>query len=52
MASRAYIKVNCPNLSHKEKGLQKKNNNSGKAKRAYIVWEDNTTSSSTLKEDE
>jgi len=48
-----HIKVKCPNLVHKEKDLEKKKSRSEKAKRAYIAWEDNDTSSSSLsKEDE
>jgi len=38
---------------HKEKGQEKKNRKNGRAKRVYIAWEDNDTSSSFFsKEDE
>jgi len=47
------MKVECPNLEHKEKGMDKKNNKTKKAKRAYIAWEDNATSSNySSKEDQ
>jgi len=39
-------------LQPKDKAPEKKNNKSGKTRRAYIAWEDNATSSSCSSEEE
>jgi len=46
------MKAECPSIATKEKATEKKNNKSGKTRRAYIAWEDNATSSSCSSEDE
>jgi len=46
------MKVECPSIATKDKAPEKKNNKSGKTRRAYIAWEDNATSSSCSSEDE
>jgi len=47
-----HMKAECPSIATKEKATEKKNNKSGKTRRAYIAWEDNATSSSCSSEDE
>jgi len=49
-----HIKVDCPNNESKERGASKKIERKGKARRAYIAWQDNddSSSSSSSKEDE
>jgi len=42
-----HIKTDCPSIAIKDKAPDKKNNKSGKSRRAYIAWEDNATSSSS-----
>jgi len=42
-----HIKVDCPNNESKERGASKKFEKKGKAKRAYIAWQDNHVSSSS-----
>ena len=42
-----HIKVDCPNNENKERGASKKGEKKGKAKKAYIVWQDNEVSSSS-----
>ena len=45
--------MECPNLSYKEKGFEKKSIKGGKTRRTYITWEDNATSCNiSTKEDE
>ena len=39
-----HIKVDCPSMTNKDKGQEKKSNRVGKTRRAYIAWEDNDTS--------
>ena len=39
-------------MQPKDKAPEKKNNKSGKTRRAYIAWEDNATSSSCSSEEE
>jgi len=39
------MKVDCPSLINKEKTHEKKTNKLGKGRKAYIAWEDNSTSS-------
>ena len=46
-----HIKVECPNNEVKEKGEFKKEKK-GKAKKAYIAWDDNDFSSSSSSDDE
>jgi len=47
-----HIKVDCPNLSNKEKPTERKSYKAGKTKKAYIAWEDNaSTSNSSSQED-
>ena len=41
------MKTDCPNLANKEKNIDKKNYKAGKGRKAYIAWEDNTSSSSS-----
>ncbi len=41
-----HIKVDCPNNETKEREASKKFEKKGKAKRAYIAWQDNDVSSS------
>jgi len=41
-----HMKAECPSTATKDKAPEKKNNKSGKTRRAYIAWEDNVTSSS------
>jgi len=41
------VKTDCPNLANKEKNIDKKNYKAGKGRKAYIAWEDNTSSSSS-----
>ncbi len=41
------IKVDFPNNENKERGASKKGEKKGKAKRAYIAWQDNEVSSSS-----
>ena len=36
-----HIKADCPNNENKERGASKKFEKKGKAKRAYIAWQDN-----------
>jgi len=38
-----HMKVECPSIAAKDKAPEKKNNKSGKTRRAYIAWEDNAT---------
>jgi len=40
-----HIKIDCPNNESKEKGASKKFEKKGKAKGAYIGWQDNDVSS-------
>ena len=47
-----HMKAECPSIATKDKAPEKKNNKSGKTRRAYIAWEDNATSSSCSSEDE
>jgi len=47
-----HIKVGCPSLANKEKGLEKRSSRTGKTKRAYIALEDNNTSSSISSKEE
>jgi len=47
-----HMKVECPSIATKDKAPGKKNNKSGKTRRAYIAWEDNATSASCSSEDE
>jgi len=42
-----HIKVDCPNNENKERGASKKGEKKGKAKKAYIAWQDNEVSSSS-----
>jgi len=42
-----HIKADCPNNENKERGASKKGEKKGKAKRAYIAWQDNEVSSSS-----
>ena len=42
-----HIKADCPNNENKERGASKKCEKKGKAKKAYIVWQDNEVSSSS-----
>jgi len=49
--SQGHIKSECPNNEVKEKGDFKREKN-GKAKKAYIAWEDNDVSSSSSSDDE
>jgi len=47
-----HIKVDCPSMTNKDKGQEKKSNRVGKTRRAYIAWEDNDTSwSNSLQEE-
>jgi len=46
------MKAECPSIATKDKAPEKKNNKSGKTRRAYRAWEDNATSSSCSSEDE
>ncbi|XP_068504363.1 uncharacterized protein [Phaseolus vulgaris] len=46
-----HIKAECPNIEVKEKGGFKKEKK-GKAKKAYIAWDDNDVSSSSSSDDE
>jgi len=41
-----HIKADCPNNENKERATSKKGEKKDKAKKAYIVWEDNEVSSS------
>ena len=43
---KGHIKADCPNNESKEKRANKKFENKGKVKRAYIAWQDNGVSSS------
>jgi len=47
-----HIKIDCPSITIKDKALQKKNNKSGKTRRAYIALEDNDTSSNSSSQEE
>jgi len=47
-----HMKDECPSIATKDKAPEKKNNKSGKTRRAYIAWEDNAISSSCSSEDE
>ena len=47
-----HMKAKCPSIASKDKASEKKNNKSGKTRRAYIAWEDNVTSSSCSSKDE
>jgi len=49
-----HIKADCPNNESKEKLANKNFEKRGKARRAYIAWQDNddSSSSSSSKEDE
>ena len=49
-----HIKAECPITMRKEKGADRKYEKKGKARRAYIVWQDNddSSSSSSSKDDE
>jgi len=42
----------CPSIATKDKAPEKKNIKSGKTRHAYIVWEDNATSTSCSSEEE
>jgi len=42
-----HIKADCPNSENKEKAEIKKSERRGKAKKAYIAWQDNEVSSSS-----
>jgi len=46
------MKAECPSIATKDKAPKKKNNKSRKARRAYIAWEDNATSSRCSSKDE
>ncbi|XP_068492131.1 uncharacterized protein [Phaseolus vulgaris] len=48
---KVHIKVECPNNEVKEKGDFKKEKK-GKAKKAYVAWDDNDVSSSSSSDDE
>jgi len=45
-----HMKAKCPSIATKDKAPERKNNKSGKTRRAYIAWEDNATSSSCSSE--
>jgi len=49
-----HIKVDCSNNESNERGANKKFENNGKARKAYIAWQDNddSSSSSSSKKDE
>jgi len=47
-----HIKTDCPSITIKDKAPKMKNNKFGKTRRAYIVWEDNATSSSSSPQEE
>jgi len=49
-----HIKMECPNLVHKEKDVERRKfNKTSKGKRAYIAWDENdSTTSSSSKEEE
>jgi len=51
---KGHIKVDYPNNENKERGASKKGKKKGKAKKAYIVWQDNevSSSSSSLEDEE
>jgi len=42
-----HIRVDCPNLSNKEKSTKRKSYKAEKTRKAYITWEDNASTSST-----
>jgi len=46
-SEQGHIKVDCPNNENKERGASKKGEKKGKAKKAYIGWQDNEVSSSS-----
>ena len=47
-----HIEMDCPSLTNKDKGQEKKSNRVEKTRRAYIAWEDNATSSSNYSQEE
>jgi len=47
-----HMKADCPNLGNREKSIEKKNYKAGKGRKAYIVWEDNASSSSSSSQED
>jgi len=46
------MKADYPNLANKEKVIEKKNYKAGKGRKAYIAWEDNTSSSNSSSQED
>jgi len=47
-----HIKADCPNLSDKEKPIERKSYKAGKTRKAYIAWEDNASTSNNLSQED